>query len=126
MNSWRDRTSTIAAAALCALTLFLSFLPAFAEEQGTSGSAGQVQERGVQKLGLLPPYACGAEAGVCMCVGQANCEQMTRPTPCKRPKFCSGQPVAQQPPPLPPQQVPQSMARTTEGSLVICSCRSGP
>ena len=28
-------------------------------------------------------------------------------------------------PPLPPQQIPQSMARTTEGTLVSCYCRSG-
>ena len=97
------------------------------EEQGKGGAEerGNVQERGVIKMAPLPPYGCGAEAGVCMCVGQANCEHMTQPTRCKRPKFCSGQ-TAASPPPLPPQQVPQSMARTSEGTLVICSCRSGP
>jgi hypothetical protein len=97
------------------------------EEQGKGGTveAGSVQERGVIKMPPLPPYGCSAEAGVCLCVGQANCEHMTQPTPCTRPKFCSGQ-TASSPPPLPPQQVPQSMARTSEGNLVICSCRSGP
>ena len=96
------------------------------EEQGKGGAegAGNVQERGVVKM-APQAYGCSAEAGVCLCVGAANCEQMTLPTPCKRPKFCSGQ-TASSPPPLPPQQVPQSMARTSEGSLVICSCRSGP
>lgn len=96
------------------------------EERGKGGAAeaGNVQERGVIKMAPLPPYGCSAEAGVCLCVGAANCEHMTQPTPCKRPKFCLGQ-TASSPPPLPPQQVPQSMARTSEGTLVICSCRSG-
>jgi len=73
----------------------------------------------------LPPYGCSTEAGGCLCVGAANCEQMMQPTPCKKQKFCSGQ-TASLPPPLPPQQVPQSMARTSEGNLVIYSCRTGP
>ena len=96
------------------------------EEQGKGGAegAGNVQKRGVVKM-APQAYGCSTEAGVCLCVGAANCEQMTQPTPCKRPKFCSGQ-TASSPPPLPPQQIPQSMARTSEGSLVICSCRSGP
>jgi hypothetical protein len=97
------------------------------EEQGKGGieGAGTVQERGVSKMAPLPPYGCSAEAGVCLCVGASNCEHMMQPTPCKRQKFCSGQ-TASSPPPLPPQQVPQNMARTSEGTLVICSCRSGP
>ena len=95
-------------------------------QKGTPPEGGEVQERAVQQFGVLgPPYACGAEAGVCLCVSQANCDQMTQPKPCKRPKFCSGQQVAQPPPPLPGQEVPQSMARTAP-SMVICSCRSAP
>ena len=96
-------------------------LPAFAEEQGTTGDAGQIQERAV-----LLPYTCSADSGVCLCVGQANCDQLTQPKPCKRPKLCLGQPVAQPPPPLPGQQVPQSTARTITTNLMICSCRSAP
>lgn len=97
------------------------------EEQGKTGAeeAGNVRERGVIKMAVAPPYTCDPQAGVCLCVGQTNCEQMARPTPCTRQKFCTGQPVAQQPPPLPGQQIPQSTARTSEGTLVICSCRSG-
>jgi len=92
--------------------------------KGSAEEARNVQERGVIKMAPLPPYGCSAEAGVCLCVGAANCEQMMQPTPCKRQKFCSGQ-TAASPSPLPPQQVPQSMARTSEGTLVICSCQSG-
>lgn len=72
------------------------------------------QTRGVIKTAPLPPYRCNAEAGVCLCVGTTNSEQMTQPTPCKRPKFCSGQ-TASPPPPVPPQTVPQSRARTIGG-----------
>ena len=97
------------------------------EEQGMgiAEGTGNVQERGLSQLAVAPPYACDPQAGVCLCVGQTNCEQMARPTPCTRQKFCTGQPVAQQPPPLPPQEIPQGMARTSEGTLVICSCQSG-
>lgn len=48
----------------------------------------------------------------------------------KREKFSLGQ-TATPPPPLPPQepalsqQQMQSMARTTTGSFLICSCRAG-
>ncbi len=104
------------------------FLPASAQEPVTSGEAAEVQERGLQRgLVTAPPYSCGS--GVCLCVGQDNCNQMTQPQPCKREKFCLGQ-TASPPPPLPPQQPPskeatQSTARTTSGSFLICSCRAG-
>jgi hypothetical protein len=91
------------------------------EEQGKGAAegAGNVQERG-----LPPPYTCSAEAGVCMCGGQANCEQMMQPMPCKRQKFCTGgQPVVQTPSISSGTQ--STGSRYTGASLVICSCRSG-
>jgi hypothetical protein len=105
-------------------------LPAFAEEKDQSGQVGEVQERGVRggPMPAAPPYSCGS--GVCLCVGQDNCNQMTQPQPCKREKFCLGQ-TASPPQPLPPQepalsqQKMQSTARTSSGSIVICSCRAG-
>lgn len=109
----------------------ISSLPVLAEDKGHPGQVGEVQERGLLRTSVAPPpYACGS--GVCLCVGQANCDQLTQPTPCKRQKFCVGQ-TASSPPPLPPQeplpsakQPMQSTARTTSGNFVICSCRSGP
>ena len=103
--------------------------PVLAQEQSSSGQGEDVQERGLQR-GIVPapPYSCGS--GVCLCVGQDNCNQMTQPQPCKREKYCLGQ-TASPPPPLPPQepaiskQAPPSAARTTSGSFLICSCRAG-
>jgi hypothetical protein len=92
---------------------------------GSAKEADPIQNRGIRQIAQAPPYRCSAEAGVCLCVGAANCEQMKKPTPCKRQKFCSGQ-TASSPPPVQPQEVPQSLRRTVEGGLVICSCRSGP
>lgn len=92
---------------------------------GSAEEADTIQNRGIRQIAPLPPYHCNAEAGVCLCVGAANCEQMKKPTPCKRQKFCSGQ-TASSPPPVPPQEAPQSLRRTVEGGFVICSCRSGP
>src|SRR5262249_26814500 len=80
-------------------------------------TAGQVQQGGVQPFGGRLPYACRAESGVCLCVGQDNCTQMTQPTPCKRPKLCMGETVGQQPPPQPGQ---------ITRNLLVCSCRSAP
>jgi hypothetical protein len=94
--------------------------------EGAAGGAGEAQKRGLTRIAQGPPYWCNAQAGVCMCLGAANCDRMTQPIPCKRQKMCTGQPVPQRQPLPPGQQVPQSMARTTETNLVICSCRSGP
>ena len=119
---------TIAAGLSCIQLLVLG--PALSEEAST-GEAPDVQERGLQNVFVTPsppPYSCGS--GVCMCVGQDNCNQMTQPQPCKREKFCLGQ-TASPPPPLPPQEPVQSqqqmqtLARTTSGSFLFCSCRSG-
>ncbi len=107
-----------------------SVFPVLAQEPSSSGQGEDVQERGLQR-GIVPapPYSCGS--GVCLCVGQDNCNQMTQPQPCKREKFCVGQ-TASPPPPLPPQepaisakQAPSSTARTTSGNFLICSCRAG-
>lgn len=99
------------------------------EPPASPAETGAVQERGLQSGAVsAPPYSCGS--GVCLCVGQDNCNQMTQPQPCKREKFCLGQ-TASPPPPLPPhepafaQRKPPSVARTTTGSILICSCRSG-
>jgi hypothetical protein len=119
------QTSSIYFAVLLIASSVAIDLPAFAEDQSISGQAGEVKERAVP---APPPYHCGQ--GVCLCLGQANCDQLTQPTPCKRQKFCVGQ-TASPPPPLPPQepalsqQKVQSTARTTTGNIVICSCRSG-
>ena len=121
---------------LCMLAVGLSLgqvitsLPAFSEDTSDPGKSGEVQERGLQRTSVMPPpYSRGS--GVCLCVGQDNCNQMTQPQPCKREKFCVGQ-TASPPPPLPPQeplssakQPVQSTARTTSGNFLICSCRSG-
>jgi hypothetical protein len=103
-------------------------LPVFAEDK--ADKPGEVKERGLQRspVPAAPHYHCGS--GVCLCVGQDNCNQMTQPQPCKREKFCLGQ-TASPPQPLPPQepalsqQKMQSTARTSSGSIVICSCRAG-
>lgn len=96
-------------------------LPAFAEEKGDLGKPAEVKERGLP----APPYSCGS--GVCLCVGQANCDQLTQPTPCKRQKFCLGQTASPPPQELQPsmKQPMQSTARITSGNFVICSCRAG-
>jgi hypothetical protein len=98
------------------LASLLVALPAFAQEQGTEEDANKVQERAVQQ-----PYTCSPDSGVCLCFGQANCDQLTQPKPCKRPKLCLGQTVAQPPPPT-GQEVP-SMARTITTNFMVCSCR---
>ena len=94
--------------------------------KGSTEATGDIQERGVSKISPRPPYHCSPEAGVCLCVGAANCEQMTRPTPCKRQKFCPGQASTPNQSSLSGNQPQESMGRTSAGTLVICSCRSGP
>jgi len=116
MIIWRARGWRSGIWVCCAVWVAL---PTFAEEQRKTGDAGQVQERAVQQ-----PYTCSPDSGVCLCVGQANCDQLTQPKPCKRPKLCLGQTAAQSPPPA-GQQVP-SVSRTITTNLMICSCRSAP
>ena len=87
---------TIAAGLSCIQLIVLG--PALSEET-SPGEAPDVQERGLQNVFVTPsppPYSCGS--GVCLCVGQDNCNQMTQPQPCKREKFCLGQ-TASPPPP---------------------------
>ena len=115
---------------LSCVTFLYSLPVSFADEPSVPHQGVEdVQERGLQRgIVTAPPYSCGS--GVCLYVGQDNCNQMTQPQPCKREKFCLGQ-TASPPPPLPPQepalaqQQMQSMARTTSGSFLICSCRAG-
>jgi len=105
------------ALAACSLAL----LPVFslADEPRSAGEVGQVEERAVPQ-----PYTCSQDSGVCLCVGQANCEQLVQPKPCKRPKLCLGGPqsAAQKPPSL-GTQVPSS-SRTITTNFMVCSCRS--
>ena len=101
------------------LGVLLLAMPAVAGEEGKTAAPEQVQERAV-----LQPYTCSADSGVCLCVGQSNCDLLTQPKPCKRPKFCLGQSVAQSPPPLPGQEVPLSSARTITTNLMVCSYRA--
>ena len=88
-------------------------VPAFADQQGSTGDKGQVQERGIQ------PYTCSPDSGVCLCIGQANCDQLTQPKPCKRPKLC----LAQPPPPT-GQELQLIRPRGLTDFFPVCSCRA--
>lgn len=107
----------LALTALCGLWVIGSLLvalPAFAGEQSTTGDAGQIQERAVQQ-----PYTCSPDSGVCLCIGQANCDQLTQPKPCKRPKLC----LAQPPPPT-GQELQPIRPRGFTDFFPVCSCRA--
>jgi len=107
--------SVLAASSLAVMPVF-----SLADEPRSTGEAGQqVEERAVPQ-----PYTCSQDSGVCLCVGQANCEQLVQPKPCKRPKLCLGGPqsAAQKPPSL-GTQVPSS-SRTITTNFMVCSCRS--